>query len=198
MTPGRGATSRKRDLETLLWFNQIGLRDIPRVGGKNASLGEMICSLGGAGVKVPEGFALTTNAFEEFVDRAGLGKKIERELGGLDPDDHKDVARRAARIRRMFLNADFSPEVEGRLREGYAELGRRLGISNPRVAVRSSASTEDLNWGRKPTTRSTNSSISRSTTRRARPLHCKVSWPGCARRKAKCGATWKWRATRCA
>lgn len=137
-------TSSKRANEQLLWFDEITLKDLPMVGGKNASLGEMIRHLAGMGIKVPEGFAVTTKAFRQFVDNSGLEEKIQAALEGLDPDNPSDVAERGKAVRKMFLDADFPPELRREVEYGYWELGRKLNMPNPSVAIRSSATSEDL------------------------------------------------------
>jgi pyruvate,water dikinase len=137
-------TSSKRTNEQLLWFDEITLKDLPKVGGKNASLGEMIRHLAGMGIKVPEGFAVTTKAFRQFVDNSGLEEKTKAALEGLDPDNPSDVAERGKAVRKMFLDADFPPELRREIEYGYWELGRRLNMPNPSVAIRSSATSEDL------------------------------------------------------
>jgi len=137
-------TSAKKTNEQLLWFEEITLKDLPRVGGKNASLGEMIRHLTGMGIKVPEGFAVTTKAFKEFVDNSALEGKINAALEGLDPDNPSDVAERGKKIRKMFLESAFPPELQREIEYGYWELGRKLNIPNPSVAIRSSATSEDL------------------------------------------------------
>ena len=73
--------------EHLLWLDQIGLKDIAKVGGKNSSLGEMLRHLTGKGIRVPEGFAITTKAFRWFVEEAGLDEAVETSLKGVDPDE---------------------------------------------------------------------------------------------------------------
>jgi pyruvate,water dikinase len=130
--------------EHLLWLDQIGMKDVPRVGGKNASLGEMLRNLTGKGIRVPEGFAVTTKAFRWFVESAGLDEKVKDTLSGVDPDDPESVSERGRQIRSAFLDAEFPPELEREIRYGYWELGRRLGLKNPSVAIRSSATSEDL------------------------------------------------------
>jgi pyruvate,water dikinase len=137
-------TSAKKTNEQLLWFEEITLKDIPRVGGKNASLGEMIRHLTSVGIKVPEGFAITTKAFTEFVDNSALEGKINAALEGLDPDNPSDVAGRGKKIRKMFLESAFPAELQREIEYGYWELGRKLNIPNPSVAIRSSATSEDL------------------------------------------------------
>lgn len=134
----------RRTNELLLWFDQIGLRDIDRVGGKNASLGEMLRHLTSNGIRVPEGFAVTTKAFREFVAAAQLEDKVKGILEGMDPDDPADVAPRGKAVRKAFLEAGFADELRREIEYGYWELGRRLGIDSPSVAIRSSATSEDL------------------------------------------------------
>jgi pyruvate,water dikinase len=130
--------------ELLLWFNEIGLKDIPRVGGKNASLGEMITHLTKLGIDVPEGFAVTTKAFRQFVENAGLEEKTRAALVDIDPDDPASVAERGKKVRQLFLDSDFPDSLRREIEYGYWELGRRLNMPNPSVAVRSSATSEDL------------------------------------------------------
>jgi len=137
-------TSAKKTNEQLLWFEEITLKDLPKVGGKNASLGEMIRHLTSKGIKVPEGFAITTKAFAEFVDNSALEGKINAALEGLDPDNPSDVAERGKKVRKMFLESPFPPELQREIEYGYWELGRKLNIPNPSVAIRSSATSEDL------------------------------------------------------
>ncbi|MCU0852143.1 MAG: phosphoenolpyruvate synthase [Thermoplasmata archaeon] len=135
---------KKKSSEQLLWFDQVGLKDLPLVGGKNASLGEMIRNLTNAGIRVPEGFAVTTKAFEQFVEAASLEEKIKVEMEGLDSDNPSDVAMRGKKIRKLFLEAEFPDDLRREIEYGYWELGRKLNMSNPSVAIRSSATSEDL------------------------------------------------------
>jgi len=137
-------SSSKRTNEHLLWFEEIGLKDLPKVGGKNASLGEMITHLTRLGIKVPEGFAVSTKAFKKFVSHNKLEDRIKQAIEGLDPDNPSDVANRGRKIRKMFLDSDFPDDLRREIEWGYWELGRRLEIENPSVAIRSSATSEDL------------------------------------------------------
>ena len=137
-------SQHKRNNEQLLWFEEIGIKDIARVGGKNASLGEMIGHLTGMGIRVPEGFAVTTAAFKKFVDEAVLEDKIAKLIDGLDPDNTADLAQRGKQVRQLFLDAEFPPDLRREIEYGYWELGRRLQMPNPSVAIRSSATSEDL------------------------------------------------------
>ena len=143
MPTGANSTG-KRNNELLLWFDQIGLKDIDRVGGKNASLGEMLRHLTSNGIRVPEGYAITTKAFREFVAAANLEDKVKIILEGMDPDNPSDVGPRGKSVRKAFLETEFSEELRREIEYGYWELGRRLGIANPSVAIRSSATSEDL------------------------------------------------------
>jgi len=137
-------TEHKRNNELLLWFEEIGLRDIAKVGGKNSSLGEMIRNLKDMGIRVPEGFAVSTKAFGKFVEAAGLETRISEIVHGLDPDNTADLADRGKRIRQLFLDAEFPADLRREIEWGYWELGRKLGMQNPSVAIRSSATSEDL------------------------------------------------------
>lgn len=136
--------SNKKTNELLLWFEDLGIKDIARVGGKNASLGEMIRHLTRMGIMVPEGFAVTTNSFRSFVAHNDLEGKIDELVKKLDPDNPSDVAQGGKKIRQLFLDSDFPPDVRREIEYGYWELGRRLNMPNPSVAIRSSATSEDL------------------------------------------------------
>ncbi|MBM5812179.1 MAG: phosphoenolpyruvate synthase [Gammaproteobacteria bacterium] len=122
-------------------FERIGLGDIAAVGGKNASLGEMIRRLAPAGVRVPGGFATTARAWRDFLAQNGLADRIRGELEGLDVDDVERLAEAGARIRRWILDQPFPP----RLRQAVdAALATLLTTPDAAVAVRSSATAEDL------------------------------------------------------
>ena len=142
--PKEPNTSNGRANEQVLWLNEIGLKDIAKVGGKNASLGEMIGHLTSKGIRVPEGFAVTTNAFRLFMESAQLEGKVKEIINGLDPDDPVDVAARGANIRKVFLDAEFPDELRREIAFSYWQLGRKLNMETPSVAIRSSATSEDL------------------------------------------------------
>jgi pyruvate,water dikinase len=144
MMPKEPNTSNGRANEQVLWLNEIGLKDIAKVGGKNASLGEMIGHLTSKGIRVPEGFAVTTNAFRLFMESAQLEGKVKEIINGLDPDDPVDVAARGANIRKVFLDAEFPDELRREIAFSYWQLGRKLNMETPSVAIRSSATSEDL------------------------------------------------------
>ena len=122
-------------------FGRLGIKDIESVGGKNASLGEMIGRLGQAGVRVPDGFATTAQAYRDFLAQDGLGARIAGELAGLDVDDVVRLADAGNRIRGWILETPFSPQLE---REVLAACASLFGESGSAVAVRSSATAEDL------------------------------------------------------
>ncbi|MEH6579283.1 MAG: phosphoenolpyruvate synthase [Amphritea sp.] len=121
-------------------LDQVGMGDIERVGGKNASLGEMISQLSDVGVKVPGGFATTASAFRDFLLHNSLNEKINAELAALAPDDVKALTETGARIRQWILDAPFQPGLEIAIEQAYIEMGG----DDLSVAVRSSATAEDL------------------------------------------------------
>ena len=122
-------------------FERLGMHDVETVGGKNASLGEMIGSLTKLGVQVPGGFATTAQAYREFLKQKGLDERIRAELAGLDVDDVTKLAATGARIRGWILATPFPPEIEKAVLE---ELRKMSGGQEIAVAVRSSATAEDL------------------------------------------------------
>jgi len=128
--------------EYVLWFDQVGMGDVERVGGKNASLGEMISNLANAGVSVPNGFATTADAYREFLRYQDLDARIQKELDKLDVSDIRALTETGARIRGWILDAPLPPELEKKVREAFAKL--QEGNQAMAVAVRSSATAEDL------------------------------------------------------
>src|SRR3989338_1379480 len=98
----------QREKATILWFEEIQKEDAELVGGKNASLGEMYSKMGALGILVPNGFAVTTEAYRRFLDESGLGKDIAQELAGLNASDVKDLQRRGRRIRDRVSRAEFA------------------------------------------------------------------------------------------
>jgi pyruvate,water dikinase len=116
--------------------------DVERVGGKNASLGEMISNLANAGVTVPNGFATTADAYREFLSHQGLDERINAELKALDVDDIRMLTETGARIRNWILEAPLPPALEAGVEEAFSKL--QGGNSKMAVAVRSSATAEDL------------------------------------------------------
>jgi pyruvate,water dikinase len=112
------------------------------VGGKNASLGEMISNLAGAGVSVPGGFATTAQAYRDFLEQSGLNDQIHQALDALDVDDVNELARTGAKIRQWIMEAEFPEKLNAEIRTAFAELS--AGNPDIAVAVRSSATAEDL------------------------------------------------------
>ncbi|MDX1431623.1 MAG: phosphoenolpyruvate synthase [Gammaproteobacteria bacterium] len=129
-------------MERIRWFDAIGMKDVAAVGGKNASLGEMIGGLAAAGVKVPGGFATTADAFGEFLAGADLAKRIARVLDGLDVEDVVALAEAGRRVRTMVSETPLPEALEHAIRDAYARLAE--GRDDVAVAVRSSATAEDL------------------------------------------------------
>src|ERR671916_2270577 len=129
-------------MSNVVWFADLGLADLEQVGGKNASLGEMIANLSSAGVRVPDGFATTADAYRRFLGETGLAERIAAELAGLDTDDVRRLAEVGQRIRAAVLEQPFPPDLEADIRSAYAALAG----DDPELsfAVRSSATAEDL------------------------------------------------------
>jgi pyruvate,water dikinase len=123
-------------------FDRIRMSDVEVVGGKNASLGEMISQLSGAGIRVPHGFATTAQAYRRFLDQNGLGRRIEARLKDLDPDDVEALARCGSEIRGWIEAAPLPRELEEEIAQAYRELTG--GNDKVSLAVRSSATAEDL------------------------------------------------------
>ncbi|MFG6667348.1 phosphoenolpyruvate synthase [Halomonas sp. HNIBRBA4712] len=128
--------------EYIVGFEQLGMNDVERVGGKNASLGEMISNLAGVGVTVPGGFATTAHAYREFLAHEGLNDRINALLSRLDVDDVKALAEAGSTIRQWIIDTPLPPAFESALADAYAELQSRH--PNLKAAVRSSATAEDL------------------------------------------------------
>ncbi len=122
-------------------FEKLRMSDVDSVGGKNASLGEMISQLANAGVRVPGGFATTADAFRDFLKSSGLDKRIADRLLTLNPEDVRELALAGSEIRQWITEAPFSEEFEKQIRQSYAELD---ADGNGSFAVRSSATAEDL------------------------------------------------------
>ncbi len=125
------------------WFSQLGADDVASVGGKNASLGEMICQLGTAGVRVPNGFAVTAQAYRYMLDQADAWPALHRALDGLDATDVDDLARRAQAAREIVQAAPLPPDLAAEILAAYKTLRAEYG-EELTVAVRSSATAEDL------------------------------------------------------
>ncbi|MGN6600311.1 MAG: phosphoenolpyruvate synthase [Actinomycetes bacterium] len=123
-------------------FSELGLTDLDQVGGKNSSLGEMIRELASLGVRVPDGFATTADAYRRFLDQTGLSATISQELSGLDPDDVRQLAEVGKRIRTAVVEQPFPEDLERDIRAAYERLAG--DDEQASFAVRSSATAEDL------------------------------------------------------
>jgi len=126
------------------WFAEVGLADVGLVGGKVASLGEMIRELSPLGVRVPDGFAVTAEAYRHFIAQAGLDGRIRELLSGIREGDVQGLMDRSAEIRKLIVAAELPPEIAEEATEAYASLSQRFGTAETDVAVRSSATAEDL------------------------------------------------------
>ena len=127
----------------VLWFENVGRGDVAKVGGKNSSLGEMVANLGSKGVQVPAGFATTADAYWHYVEANGLKQKITDALAKLAAGK-MTLAETGAAVRAMFVQGEWPKETADAIRSHYAELCKRIGKDNADVAVRSSATAEDL------------------------------------------------------
>ena len=130
--------------DLVLWLDQLRLADLGKVGGKNASLGEMIGNLAKLGVSVPGGFATTAEAFKQFIAQSGLAKRIQERLATLNVDDVDALTRAGGEIRQWVIDTPLIPEFDAAVRAAYAKLCKDAGAENTAVAVRSSATAEDL------------------------------------------------------
>ncbi len=125
------------------WFEHLGSGDVGRVGGKNASLGEMVCALSSKGVRVPGGFATTATAYREYVAANGIESDLRARVAALG-SGRASLQETGEAIRKLFLDGEFPPAIAQAICEAYGELSRRKGVSEASVAVRSSATAEDL------------------------------------------------------
>ncbi len=124
----------------ILWFEELRKEDVPLVGGKNANLGELIS----AGIPVPPGFAVTAYAYKRFITETGIADKIIEMLKEVDVDDTEQLQRVAGEIQKLITSTPMPRDIETTIRLNYRKLCENLGIENVRVAVRSSATAEDL------------------------------------------------------
>lgn len=130
--------------ENILWLQALRLSDLARVGGKNSSLGEMIGHLAGLGVSVPGGFATTAEAFKDFIAHNTLHQRIFDRLATLDVEDVPALNAAGAEIRGWVIDAPLQPQLDADIRSAYTQLCSENGGSEIAVAVRSSATAEDL------------------------------------------------------
>jgi pyruvate, water dikinase len=131
----------------ILWFDEIGIEDIPMVGGKNASLGEMFRKLHTKGINIPNGFAITAYAYRYFLKYAGIEEEIKKILKDLDTSDMSNLSRKGREVRDIIRHGDFPPDLTQAIYTAYDKLGEEFGqrgLDNLDVAIRSSATAEDL------------------------------------------------------
>ncbi|MBT2116885.1 phosphoenolpyruvate synthase [Dyella sp. LX-66] len=130
--------------DLVLWLDSLRMTDLGKVGGKNASLGEMIGNLAKLGVSVPGGFATTADAFQQYLDKSGVAKRIQARLTGLDVDDVDALIAAGKEIREWVTETPLPADLDQAIREAYAKLCKDAGADDIAVAVRSSATAEDL------------------------------------------------------
>jgi pyruvate, water dikinase len=130
--------------DMVLWLDALRLSDLGKVGGKNSSLGEMIGNLSKLGVSVPGGYATTADAFQQFIAQSGLAQRIQDRLATLDVDNVAELTNAGAEIRQWVIDTPLIPEFDKAVREAYAQLCEKAGSTDIAVAVRSSATAEDL------------------------------------------------------
>lgn len=124
----------------IVWFNETNKEDIPIVGGKGANLGELTIK----GVNVPPGFCVTASAYTDFISKSKLEKEIVKILEDLDVEDSSELQLRSAGIRSLIIKAGIPIEIEKEIIKAYKEFSKRINMDNPQVAIRSSATAEDL------------------------------------------------------
>jgi pyruvate,water dikinase len=130
--------------DLVLWLDSLRMTDLGKVGGKNASLGEMIGNLAKLGVSVPGGFATTADAFQQYLDKSGVAKRIQARLADLDVDDVDALTTAGKEIREWVTETPLPAELDQAIRAAYAKLCKDAGADDIAVAVRSSATAEDL------------------------------------------------------
>ena len=126
------------------FFEETTIKDVPEVGGKNASLGEMYKNLAGQGIKVPNGFATTSNAYTYLLEQTHLKEDIKKIIDGLNTHNVTDLAKRGAAIRKLIIATAFPKDLSQDITEAYKKLSQFYKTKNLHVAVRSSATAEDL------------------------------------------------------
>ena len=130
--------------DLVLWFKEVSIEDVNLVGGKNASLGELIRELKGLGVMVPDGFAVTAKAYRYYLDFNGLTEKINNLLSSIDIHDLDHLTHRAEQIQALIIGGEFPEDLKKKIVENYRKLSEQAGLAEAYVAVRSSATAEDL------------------------------------------------------
>lgn len=136
--------STDKNQALLLWFDEINIKDVPLVGGKNASLGEMYSRLCSKGIKVPHGFATTAKAYRLFLSENKLEEELSRILSDLNPRDLENLRERGRKIRSLIIDCPLPKELEKEILMAYSKLSEEAKLEAVDVAVRSSATAEDL------------------------------------------------------
>ncbi|MDD4931139.1 MAG: phosphoenolpyruvate synthase [Candidatus Colwellbacteria bacterium] len=131
-------------MRNIIWFKELGIEDVPEVGGKNASLGEMYNDLTPKGIRIPDGFAITSGAYKYFLDKAGLAERMTEALKGLDTKKIANLQARGKKIREMMVATKLPSDLEDEISSAYRKMCEEFGRKNIDVAVRSSATAEDL------------------------------------------------------
>ncbi|MCR4327675.1 MAG: phosphoenolpyruvate synthase [Nanoarchaeota archaeon] len=134
----------KRNSVFILKFEEISIKDIPLVGGKNASLGEMYRELSKKGVDIPDGFAITSHSYNYFLDKSGLRSKIKKIMSTLNVKDSRNLSAHGKKVRETILKESLPKELEEEIIKSYKILSKKYGETYTDVAVRSSATAEDL------------------------------------------------------
>jgi pyruvate,water dikinase len=129
--------------DPIAWFDTLANADVPRVGGKNASLGELVRQLAPHGVRVPAGFATTADAYRAYLEANRIAAPLRALLAALQRGE-ADLHTTGEAARRLFLEGEFPPAIAQAIRAAYRALSRRSGVAEASVAVRSSATAEDL------------------------------------------------------
>jgi pyruvate,water dikinase len=135
---------KEKSRQFILWFNEIGIEDIPLVGGKNASLGEMYQNLTRKGVKVPNGFAITAHAYQYVLEKSGAMAELKSALRGLNVKNVTALAEAGRKARDVIMHCDFPPDLQEAIANAYKKLSKESKAISVDVAVRSSATAEDL------------------------------------------------------
>lgn len=133
-----------KDKSFILWFEELGIEDVPLVGGKNASLGEMYCELGKKGIPIPNGFAVTAYAYRYFLQSTGIEKELRAILKNINPKNTRQLAEKGQQARELLKSVDLPSELKRAIIEAYHKLSIQFKTENTDVAVRSSATAEDL------------------------------------------------------
>ncbi|MEW1973828.1 PEP/pyruvate-binding domain-containing protein [Microbacterium profundi] len=115
-------------MSNILWFDEVGMADLPQVGGKNASLGEMVSHLSDLGVRVPGGFATTADAYRSFLSTSGLDQRIREAVEAIDVDDVTQLSRVGAAVREWIEQQPLPADIETDIRTAYTRLGARVRI----------------------------------------------------------------------